>query len=87
MFNQSLSKHIISSILILLGAISIITYGNFQEAGVLPKLWICISIMSLGFIISWQIESINSAWFWSITILSRLILLPMEPGDDIWRYI
>ncbi len=78
---------LLSSFLILLGAILIVPYGNFQEADTVPKFWIGISIMSLGFIFSWKIQSINSAWFWSITILARLILIPMEPGDDIWRYL
>jgi len=78
---------LLSSIFILVGAIVIIPYGNFQEANTVPKFWIGIGIMSLGFIISWAIKSINYAWFWSITILARLILIPMEPGDDIWRYL
>ncbi|MGB3511314.1 MAG: hypothetical protein WBA93_19180 [Microcoleaceae cyanobacterium] len=78
---------LLSSFLILLGAILIIPYGNFQEVGTVPKFWFGISIISLGFIISWAIPSINSVWFWSITILARLILIPMEAGDDIWRYL
>ncbi|MEM1171646.1 MAG: glycosyl transferase family 2 [Cyanobacteria bacterium P01_H01_bin.35] len=77
----------LSSILILGGAIIIIPYGDFQEPATVIKFWIAISIMSLGFIISWTIKSINYAWFWSITILARLILIPMEPGNDIWRYL
>ena len=78
---------LLSPILILVGAILIIPYGNFQEAGTVPKFWIGISIMGLGFTISWTIKSINFALFWSITILARLILIPMEAGDDIWRYL
>ncbi|NEQ75281.1 MAG: hypothetical protein F6K23_20870 [Okeania sp. SIO2C9] len=78
---------LLSSFLILVGAIFIVPYGSFQEAGIVIKFWIGISIISLGFIISWAIPSINYAWFWSITILARLILIPMEPGSDIWRYL
>ncbi|NEP90865.1 MAG: hypothetical protein F6K18_30910 [Okeania sp. SIO2C2] len=78
---------LLSSFLILVGTIFIVPYGSFQEAGIVIKFWIGISIMSLGFIISWAIPSINLAWFWSITILTRLILILMEPGDDIWRYL
>ncbi len=78
---------LLSSILILVGAIIIIPYGDFQEPGTVIKFWIGISIMSLGFIISWAIKSINFVWFWSITILARLILIPMEPWSDIWRYL
>ncbi|NEQ39952.1 MAG: glycosyl transferase family 2 [Okeania sp. SIO3I5] len=71
----------------LVGAIFIIPYGDFQEVNTVQKFWIGIGIMSLGFIISWAIKSINYAWFWSITILARLILIPMEPWSDIWRYL
>ncbi|NEO55784.1 MAG: hypothetical protein F6K54_23570 [Okeania sp. SIO3B5] len=78
---------LLSSFLILVGTIFIVPYGSFQETGIIIKFWIGISIISLGFIISWAIPSINYAWFWSITILARLILIPMEPGDDIWRYL
>ncbi|GFZ94246.1 hypothetical protein [Okeania sp. KiyG1] len=78
---------LLSSFLILVGAIFIVPYGGFQETGIVIKFWIGISIISLGFIISWAIPSINYAWFWSITILARLILIPMEPGSDIWRYL
>ena len=78
---------LLSSILILVGAIIVILYGNFQQPDTVKKFWIGISIMSLGFIISWQIKSINYVWFWSITILARLLLIPMEPWSDIWRYL
>lgn len=49
--------------------------------------WIGIGIMGLGFILSWQIKSINSLWFWTITLLTRILLLAMYPSDDIWRYL
>ncbi|MDY7004352.1 MAG: hypothetical protein SWX82_10460 [Cyanobacteriota bacterium] len=78
---------LLSSFLILVGVIFIVPYGGFQEADIVIKFWIGNGIISLGFIISWAIPSINYAWFWSITILARLILIPMEPGDDIWRYL
>ncbi len=78
---------LLSSIFILAGAIFIIPYGDFQEADTVHKFWIGISIISLGFIISWAIKSINYVWFWSITILARLILIPMEPWSDVWRYL
>ncbi|NET46260.1 hypothetical protein [Okeania sp. SIO2B3] len=78
---------LLSSFFILVGTIFIVPYGSFQEADIVIKFWIGISIMSLGFIISWAIPSINFTWFWSITILARLILIPMEPGSDIWRYL
>ena len=43
--------------------------------------------MCLGFVFSWQLKYVSSSWFWSCAIATRLILLPMYPGDDLWRYI
>lgn len=78
---------LISSLLLLLGGICILPYGNFQQPGIIPKFLVGICVMSLGFAFSWGIKSINAVWFWLIAILTRLIILPMEPGNDIWRYL
>lgn len=77
----------LSSLLLILGCIWIIPHGDFREVGAVPQFWIGITIMSLGFIFSWGIEHISRIWFWAIAILSRLLLLPMYPGDDVWRYL
>jgi glycosyltransferase involved in cell wall biosynthesis len=77
----------LSSLLLLLGAVLILPHGDFQQAGTVPRFWWGIGVMGLGFVLSWTLRSINSAWFWSVTILTRLLLLPMYPGDDIWRYL
>jgi glycosyltransferase involved in cell wall biosynthesis len=77
----------LSSLLLLLGAVFILPHGDFQQAGTVPRFWWGIGVMSLGFVLSWTLRSISSAWFWSVTILTRLLLLPMYPGDDIWRYL
>ncbi len=77
----------LSGILILLGAIFLIPFGDFRNPDVFPYFWLGMGIMSLGFIASWGIKSINNWWFWGIAIAARLLLLPMYPGNDIWRYI
>ncbi|MBE7213096.1 MAG: glycosyltransferase family 2 protein, partial [Gluconacetobacter diazotrophicus] len=28
----------------------------------------------------------RGGWFWAVAILLRLAILPVVPGDDIWRY-
>jgi hypothetical protein len=78
---------LLSAILLLLGTILILPYGDFQKPGIIPPFWLGISIMSAGFICSWFMQSIRGIWFWSITVLTRLLLLPMAPSDDIWRYL
>ncbi|PSB07527.1 glycosyl transferase [Pleurocapsa sp. CCALA 161] len=77
----------LSSLLLIVGAVLIIPHGDFQQAGTVPRFWLGIGVMGLGFVLSWGLRDISSAWFWSVTILTRLLLLPMYPGDDIWRYL
>ncbi|GAB4440133.1 MAG: DUF2029 domain-containing protein [Cyanobacteria bacterium J069] len=43
--------------------------------------------MGLGFALSWPLRRLPLVWFWGVAIATRLLLLPMEPGDDVWRYI
>ena len=84
---RSPKSKILSSLLLLLGVAFIIPHGDFQQAGTVPWFWLGIGVMSLGFVLSWSLRSITGIWFWSIAILTRLLLLPMYPGDDIWRYL
>jgi hypothetical protein len=64
-----------------------VSYGDFRHPEVFAHFWWGIGLMSLGFILSWRINSLTPWWFWTIAIATRLILLPMYPGDDIWRYL
>ena len=75
------------SLLLLLGAILIIPYGDFLQLEAVPRFWLGMGVMSLGFVLSWGLRSIPGIWFWGVTILTRLLLLPMYPGDDVWRYL
>lgn len=77
----------LSSLFLLSGAMLMLPHGDFQQAGTVPRFWWGSGVMGLGFVLSWTLPSISSAWFWSVTILTRLLLLPMYPSDDIWRYL
>ena len=76
-----------SAFLLILGTLLIIPYGDFREVTAVPLFWRGIIVMGLGFILSWGISAISGLWFWLITITTRLLLIPMYPGDDIWRYL
>jgi glycosyltransferase involved in cell wall biosynthesis len=76
-----------SSLLLMLGSVAILPYGDFRQLGVVSHFWVGISIMSVGFILSWRLNSIPGTWFWGVALLTRLLLLGMYPGDDIWRYL
>lgn len=78
---------LISGLLIVLGCIILIPYGDFQQKGVLLPFWCGYGVMGLGFILSWRIASLGGLWFWAIALSSRVLLLGMAPGDDIWRYL
>lgn len=77
----------ISSILLILGAVLTAPYGDFRQPEVFSHFWWGIGVMSLGFILSWKLHSLTPLWFWGIAIATRLLLLPMYPGDDVWRYL
>ena len=77
----------LSGILLLLGTILILPHGDFRQPEAVPQFWSGIAVMSGGFVLSWILPSVNFGYFWSIAIVTRLILLPMYPGDDVWRYL
>lgn len=77
----------LSSLLLLVGCGWLSRYGEFGQDTVFPGFWIGVSLLSAGFLLSWKIRAIDAIWFWGVALLSRLLLLPMEPGNDIWRYL
>ncbi|MCC0179294.1 glycosyltransferase family 2 protein [Waterburya agarophytonicola K14] len=77
----------VSTLLLLIGAIISMPHGDFRHFENAIEFGYGIAIMCLGFIFSWGIKSLNLWWFWVVAIATRLILLFMYPGDDIWRYI
>ena len=72
---------------LLLGAIATAPYGDFRQSEAVISFGYGIAVMCLGFVFSWQLKYVSLWWFWFCAIATRLILLPMYPGDDIWRYI
>ena len=78
---------LISGILLLIGAAILIPHGDFRNSEVFPYFWLGMGIMSLSFIMSWRVKKISWWWFWLIAIASRVLLLFMYPGSDIWRYL
>jgi len=77
----------ISALCLLIGAIAIAPYGDFRSPTNVVNFAYGIVVMCLGFICSWRLKSLSWLWFWAVAIATRMILLPMYPGDDIWRYL
>jgi hypothetical protein len=74
-------------LLLVLGAGLTRSHGHFTEPASLSGFWFGIGVMSSGFVLSWRLSVVPVVWFWGVAIVTRLLLLPMEPGDDLWRYI
>lgn len=77
----------LSAMLLIAGCAMIVPYGDFTQPGMVPPFWRGVSVMGLGFVMSWIVPQISKVWFWMVAISTRCILLAMAPGNDIWRYL
>ncbi len=73
--------------LVLLGAGLLMPWGDFAAAGTVPWFLAAVAVMALGWLASLSLPSVSAAWFWGVAIGARVLLLPMAPGDDVWRYL
>jgi alpha-1,6-mannosyltransferase len=76
-----------SSGLLFLGAVLLAPNGNVADIPTLHQFWVAAGVMGAGFALTWRLQAIPGVCFWGVAIATRLILLPMEPGDDVWRYL
>ncbi|MEM9484842.1 MAG: glycosyltransferase family 2 protein [Cyanobacteria bacterium P01_F01_bin.116] len=77
----------ISTLLLVAGTIYTLPHGAFSEPSSVVQFWIGSAIMAAGFVLAWGLRSVSGVWFWGVAIVTRLLLLAMYPGNDIWRYI
>jgi glycosyltransferase involved in cell wall biosynthesis len=77
----------LGGVMVVLGAVLMMPYGDFAVAGTVPWFWGAAGIMALGWSLAGNPQRISVAWFWAVAILARVALLPMAPGDDVWRYL
>ncbi|MEO0848811.1 MAG: glycosyltransferase family 2 protein [Cyanobacteria bacterium J06648_1] len=88
--NSSLRSHLLlwlSILGLLIGAVLMTPYGDFRQSSNLIGFSYGAGVMCGGFIVSWWLKSLTPLWFWAVAIATRIILLSMYPGDDIWRYL
>jgi hypothetical protein len=76
-----------SALLLIGGALMMRPHGDLFDAANLLPFWMAAAVMGVGFALSWSLASIPRVLFWAVALLTRLALLAMEPGDDIWRYL
>ena len=73
--------------LLVLGAVLLSPNGNVADVPTLHRFWVAAGVMGAGFVLSWRLRSLPAIWFWGVAITTRLLLLPMLPGIDVWRYL
>ncbi len=78
--------------LVLLGALAMWPHGEMRADSV-PWLLGAAAVMGAGWVFTWRAalgrdDAATPAWlFWGVAVAARLILVPMAPGDDVWRYL
>jgi hypothetical protein len=72
---------------LLSGAVAVMPFGDFARMGVHPMFWVGACLMSLGYVFSWGMRSIQWAWLLIWAVVLRGVLFFMFPGDDVWRYL
>ncbi len=73
--------------LLLLGSGIMAPHGDFASTASFGFFSLGAGLMLVGFALGGLLPNLHAGLFWAIAIGCRLILLPMTPGDDIWRYL
>ncbi|MBE7383349.1 MAG: glycosyltransferase family 2 protein [Leptolyngbya sp. SIO1E4] len=78
----------LSTVFLICGAVWSLPHGDFlNEPTAVPQFWWGMGAMGVGFVLAWGLRSVTASWFWGVAIATRIVLLAMHPGDDIWRYL
>ncbi len=77
----------LSTVLLIAGCALVAPYGDFTTVDSFTRFGWGMTVLGAGFILSWWIQRLSAVWFWAVTGVARLLLLPMQSGDDIWRYL
>lgn len=77
----------LSAFLLVAGTAYTVPHGAFSEPASVIHFWIGSAIMGAGFVLAWALRSVPGIWFWGVALVTRLLLLAMYPGNDIWRYL
>jgi alpha-1,6-mannosyltransferase len=78
---------VIAALFFMTGAACMAPYGDFAQKGAGWQFQIAVAIMAMGWLTSLTLYRIGGSAFWILAVALRLILLPMQPGADIHRYL
>lgn len=74
----------LTALLFFAGALIMLPQGGFADV---PQFLTGAGIMGLAYALSWNLGDPSAGWLWGIAASIRLLLLFMEPSNDIWRYL
>jgi hypothetical protein len=74
-------------LLLLAGAGWTFPHDDFLREGEARRFLAGLVVMSAGYLIALRVGGFSATVFWIVAVGLRLLLLGMEPGDDIFRYV
>lgn len=72
--------------LMLSGAIFVVPHGDFTGGATWP-FHLAVVLMAIGWLVALTVRRVSGPTFWAVAVALRVILLPMQPGMDMHRYI
>lgn len=86
-FEASAWGYRLAGLLVLAGAALMAPWGDFARVGTVPWFLAAAGVMAVGWLLALHRSQTGAKWFWIVAVGARLLLLPMTPGDDVWRYL
>lgn len=77
----------LAALLLVVGTALMLPFGDLAIAENVPRFLIGAVVMGAGYGVSWLLRRPALGLLWSVAVGTRLILLFMHPGNDVWRYI
>lgn len=74
-------------LLLITGAVIMGAQGDPAHATAITPFYAGATLMIIGYLLSFALKTMRAWPLITIAVITRLLLLPMPPGDDIWRYI
>jgi hypothetical protein len=72
----------------LVGLAAMLPHGDFRQPGAAIRFLMAAAVAVTGYAVACGgVARMPVVWGWVVAIGLRLLLLPMYPGDDVWRYL
>jgi hypothetical protein len=76
-----------SLLLLAVGMAAMVPFGDLLQPGAVAGFLTGAAVACVGFLMACAAGRVSMRRFWIVAVALRLLLLPMAPGDDVWRYI